>query len=280
MLISKEDGCIRIALQNPNGIRLQGSGDILPEVEAISRLEIDIGAWPESKLRSGGRTREVIQRQLNTYVGSSLVMEAAAPLMKDSESEYQPGGVMLTMTGKVTGRNTTTFRNPMGRFIATKLRGCRGEGILFIVAYRVCQKKGTRSGPTTAYTQQIGMMLQEELADAERIASEQGRIPISNRRVLDPRARLLTDLKNLIQKEREAGFRPIVCMDANEDWSNERSGRELKKFMQEAALVDPLFDRFNNEGLTQSTYSRGKQRIDFMFFDPALQTAIKRIGTL
>lgn len=31
-LIDKEDGCFRIALQNPNGIRLKGSADMLPIV--------------------------------------------------------------------------------------------------------------------------------------------------------------------------------------------------------------------------------------------------------
>ena len=279
-LIDKEDGCFRIALQNPNGIRLKGSADMLPIVEAIHRLDLDITAIPETKLSANGITQEILQRQLNTFVGSSMVVEASAPRITEGRSDYQPGGVMAALTGKLTGRATSTYRDPMGRFVYIKLQGNRGEGIIFIVAYRVCQKKGTKAGPTTAYTQQIGAILQEELEDAERLATEGKPIPQSNRRALDPRARLLSDLKTLITKERENGFRPILCMDANEDWSDPKTGKELKQFMLETSLVDPLYERFRDDGLTHSTYARGKQRIDFVLFDTALKTAVKRIGTL
>jgi hypothetical protein len=71
-------------------------------------------------------------------------------------------------------------------------------------------------------------------------------------------------------------------MDANEDWSDERKGKSLKKFMDELKLVDPLYDRFNGKGLVESTYSRGWRwrRIDFLLFDATLVPAVKRIGTL
>jgi exonuclease III len=278
-LIDKEDGCIRIALQNPNGIRLT-SANMLPIVEAIHRLDIDMIAIPETKLSENGLTREVLQRQLNMFIGSSFVVEASAPKIKEGRSDYQPGGVMATLTGKVTGRSMSTYRDPMGRFVYFKLQGSRGEGIIFICTYRVSQKRGTKAGPTMAFTQQIGAILREELEDAERLAAEGRSIPVSNRRALDPRARLIADLKTLIIKERENGFCPILCMDANEDWSDPKTGKELKQFMLETSLVDPLYDRFHEDGLTHSTYSRGKQRIDFILFDPALESAVKRIGTL
>jgi hypothetical protein len=54
-LIDKEDSILRCALQNPNGIRLRDSADVLPEVAAIERLQIDIAAFPESKLTGYGR---------------------------------------------------------------------------------------------------------------------------------------------------------------------------------------------------------------------------------
>jgi hypothetical protein len=72
-LIVKEDGIIRLALQNPNGIRLKDNVDVLPKVSAIERLQIDIAAFPESKLAAFGRTIEVLQRQLNVRTGSSYV---------------------------------------------------------------------------------------------------------------------------------------------------------------------------------------------------------------
>ena len=39
-LVEKEDGILRWALQNPNGIRLKDNVDVLPEVSAIERLQI------------------------------------------------------------------------------------------------------------------------------------------------------------------------------------------------------------------------------------------------
>ena len=279
-LTDKPEGTLRIGLQNPNGITLTDLVDVLPEVEAISRLELDITALPETKSSKNGRTREVLQRQLNMRVGSSMVVEASAPRIRSNDNNYQPGGVMLTLTGKVTGRVNTIYSDPMGRFTYAKLQGSRDEGILMISAYRVCQKKGSISGPTTAFTQQIGAMLQEERLAAEQLQKEGRTIPKQNRRDLDPRKRLLADLKTLIATERSNGFRPILCMDANEDWTEPKHGKELKQFLLDTQLEDPLYEKFKGAGLTQSTYARGKRRIDFMFFDTSLVPAIQRIGTL
>jgi hypothetical protein len=97
---------------------------------------------------------------------------------------------------------------------------------------------------------------------------------------MDPRDRLLQDLKQLIGEYRPKGFGPILFIDANKDWTNKRTGQALRAFLRETQLEDPLNDRFKNAGLTASTYACGSRRIDYMFFDPALIPAIKRIGHL
>ena len=84
----------------------------------------------------------------------------------------------------------------------------------------------------------------------------------------------------IIVEHRKQGFRPILFMDANEDWTNARTGTALRTFLQETQLQDPLYQRFNKDGLTASTYARGSSRIDYMFFDGALVQSIRRIGTL
>jgi hypothetical protein len=122
-------------------------------------------------------------------------------------------------------------------------------------------------------------MLEEELRDAELLAASGSTIPNSIRRRLDPRARLLSDLEDLIAKARREGYRPIVCMDANEDWTSS-SGKPLAAFLQSTGLKDPLYDKFYKEGITPATYARGSKRIDYMFFDEALVPAITAIGTL
>jgi hypothetical protein len=54
-------------------------------------------------------------------------------------------------------------------------------------AYRVCQKKGTKAGSTTAFMQQIEEMLDEDLKESEELAKADKSIPNSVRRSLDPR---------------------------------------------------------------------------------------------
>jgi hypothetical protein len=83
----------------------------------------------------------------------------------------------------------------------------------------------------------------------------------------------------LINNEQREGFRPIICMDANEDWSS-RTGTQSAEFIRDAGLSDPLCDRFYQDGVTPTTYARGSQRIDYILFDEALVPAIKAIGTL
>jgi hypothetical protein len=127
--------------------------------------------------------------------------------------------------------------------------------------------------------QQIGEMLQEELREAQTYQDSDRTIPLSVRRNLDPRARLLSDLKEIINQARGEGYRPILAMDANEDWTSP-TGRQLAVFLNEMGLVDPLYERFSNQGLTPTTYARGSSRIDFILFDKALVPAVSRIGTL
>ena len=85
------------------------------------------------------------------------------------------------------------------------MRGGRDEGILVIAAYRVSQKRGAKAGPFTAYSQQVDNMIRE------------------GDHTLDPRTRILTDLENLITEKRALGFRPILMMDANDDWLDSKS---------------------------------------------------------
>jgi hypothetical protein len=95
-----------------------------------------------------------------------------------------------------------------------------------------------------------------------------------------PRFQILKDLTTFIDEKREQGYRPIVMMDANEDWvaeSHKQQGNKLKKFMQHSQLADPFFLKFNQ---APRTYVRGKHRLDYILVDPALLPAIRNIGYL
>ena len=97
---------------------------------------------------------------------------------------------------------------------------------------------------------------------------------------MNPHTRVLQDLRLLIADKRSKGFRPIVMMDANDDWTNEKQGQQFWEFMQECNLTDPMHDRFKSSGLTPSTYARGSQRIDYILVDTTISPSIKQIGSL
>ena len=278
-LEDKKDGIIRFALQNPNGIKLHGPGGrgILEETAAIQRLQIDVAAFPECNLSSRGRTREVMENQLSG-TGESVRIVQASARSEHTAKEYQPGGVLAAFTGKITGRVLESHRDPWGRFSWTKLRGDRGEGVCSFTVYRVSQTSGTGLGATTAYKYQVQQMIIEE-RNKSRILQEQGlSIPMSNRSHLNPRKRLLEDLAQEIQKVRQSGYHILMMMDANEDWTKS-DGKQLKEFMQEMQLCDPLYDIHYDDEITP-TYARGSKRIDYILMDECLVGAVHRIGTL
>ena len=78
----------------------------------------------------------------------------------------------MALTGRVTGHILKLGNDPWGRFTWYLLQGNREEGILFIGAYRVCQVKGTKAGPDTAFIQQVEEMLEEELRDSRQKEAE------------------------------------------------------------------------------------------------------------
>ena len=244
---------------------------------AIQQLQLDVTAFPESNLSSRGQTKEVLETQLSGN-GESVRLVQASARSDIAVSEYQPGGVVTAIVGKIAGRVLESYRDPWGRFAWTRFRGDRGEGIQQITAYRVCQKVGTKAGVNTSYSYQVQQMLQEELERSQQFQRDERTIPESNRSRMNPRRRILDDLERVIQEAREKKFRVILMMDANEDWTK-KDGKELKAFMDKVQLRDPLYERHYSDEVTP-TYARGTKRIDYILMDASLMGAVRRIGTL
>jgi hypothetical protein len=115
-LTDKPCGTMRIAVQNPNGIRLIPGMRVMPEVAAIASLQIDVVGFPEANLRANGQTEVTKKRQLNAYTGSSRIYNAAASLLGPSSSNYQPGGALLTVMDRYTGRVIKSHCDKWGRY--------------------------------------------------------------------------------------------------------------------------------------------------------------------
>eukprot|EP00956_Cyclotella_meneghiniana_P018458 scaffold30735_cov52-Cyclotella_meneghiniana.AAC.5 len=121
-------------------------------------------------------------------------------------------------------------------------------------------------------------MIIEERNRSRKLQEQGLSIPMSNRSHLNPRKRLLEDLAKEIQEVRQSGYHILMMMDANEDWTKS-DGKQLKEFMQEMQLCDPLYDKHYDDEITP-TYARGSKRIDYILMDECLVGAVHRIGTL
>jgi hypothetical protein len=134
----------------------------------------------------------------------------------------------------------------MGQFCWYTFAGKRDEGVLVIVAYRVCQEKVNEPGPLTAFQQQY-------------IAMKDAGIREPN-----PRRQILKDLQTLIQEKRLQGYRPILLMDANGDYQKGKDNG-LRHFVDETQLEDPYASQF---GHTRTIYTAARGWITSLWTKP------------
>lgn len=128
------DGIIRIAYQNIHGTTTSGF-NIPTELEAMESLGIDIMGMSETNCPWTAKTKSKYDLMMNQRFTSSRTFNSSAP--PTTQSCYQPGGNLLTITGHTTGHITTHGSDPWGRFCWSRLQGSRDEGILLVTAYRV-----------------------------------------------------------------------------------------------------------------------------------------------
>lgn len=135
---------------------------------------------------------------MKSHFPSSRTLYASAPVHTHDQT-YQPGGNLLSVTGRTTGRIHDYGTNKMGRFCWYALRGKRDEGVFIIVAYHVCHKASNNPGPFTAYQQQHTYLRTLGVANP------------------NPRSQVLKDIATLISTKCLEGLRPIVMMTINAD---------------------------------------------------------------
>ena len=93
----------------------------------------------------------------------------------------------------------------------------------------------------------------------------------------DLRTRVLNDVKDLVMKKRDEGLRPIIMMDANDQWTDKGS-KTFQAFITSLNLYDPLHKKYATS--LQQTYVRGPRRLDYFLVCRSFEPAIEGIGTL
>ena len=257
-LIEKEEHITRFGSQNIMGLSLKEGHNILPETVSIHALQLDYVGLTEPNTVLTKKNKQRISREIDYFAGQSRLVCSSSP-KADSGSEYSHGGTIFGVVGNQAGRVLNSHADKWGRFSWVTLQGTRDEGILLITMYRVPQHKGTSTTPGTAYAKQ----LREMIAEGDT--------------TLDPRTRVLNDVKEIIVEKRREGFRPILLMDANDDWTREGS-KTFQAFIKDMNLVDPLYEKYPDK--LQRTYARGTKRLDYILVDKTIVPSIERIGTL
>ncbi|EED89738.1 predicted protein [Thalassiosira pseudonana CCMP1335] len=252
------DGILRVAINNINGTTFHQKGfEVAHEIQTIQELGIDIMAMCESNRAWTYKNKQEYERQTHLLWHNTRTVFASCPTGAEG---YQPGGNVLNINGPAAGRVKATGTDKWGRFCWMELRGQRDEGWVIISAYRVCQEESHKPGALTAYMQQYTAMLSAGITRP------------------NPRQQILDNLLHLITSKREQGFRPILLMDANEDWvTNSHGKNQLADFMAAANLQDAFYERHQQ---SPPTYTRGNSRLDYILVDPVALPCIRRVGYL
>lgn len=252
-----DDNTIRFAFQNIHGIAKTYGLAVSPEIEMMDQWNVSVMGLAETNRPWTAKQKSEYDFMMQSHFQSSRTLYTAAPA-QSHDTTYQPGGNLMTINGRTTGRIYDYGLDRMGRFCWYALRGKRDEGVLVIVAYRVCHKASDNPGPFTAFQQQYTSLQKAGVMHP------------------NPRKQILDDMTTLITQKRAEGLRPILMMDANGDYRNGKD-TELRDFITTNNLCDPFYDKFK---ISPPTYVYGSKRIDYILIDPALSGSITRIGYL
>jgi len=233
--LEKENSLLRFAFQNIHGATTRGGLRTPPEIDAIREWNIDAMGMAETNCPWTPSQKSTYDYIMQNCFHSSRTLYTSAPAPNHTFS-YLPGGNLLTLNGRITGRISSSGTDSLGCSCWYTLRGNRDEGILLVVAYRVCHEASHYPGAFTAYQQQYTGLRAQGIRNP------------------NPRRRILEDLTTLITSQRELGFRPIVIMDANGDYISGKD-RDLKTFIDQAGLCDPFYNQFK---ISPATFIYGK----------------------
>ena len=79
----------------------------------------------------------------------------------------------------------------------------------------------------------------------------------------------------MIETKKAEGFRPVLIMEANRDYTCEKGDPDLRDFTESAGLVDHYHDK-SPEPI--ETHIHRSKRLDYILVDPGLVGTTKHIG--
>ena len=158
---------------------------------------------PESNLNSqSGFIMEKLRDSAEAHCDNGRFFAMNTPNYPTPKSIKQPGGVATVVQGKYMSRFAGVEYDPAGRWIVHKYFGKKSFLKIYAV-YRVC-RQSKKAGETTAWVQQSTFF------------STKGKD-------INPRSKIVEDLKKSIEIDLENNCEIIVAGDLNEDIGDDPS---------------------------------------------------------
>ena len=156
----------------------------------------------------------------------------------------------------MTGRVRKTIEDDLGRWTGAELLGLDGRNVAIICAYQVCQLYGS-AGQSTAYQQQASLL------------GQKGQLQPN------PRKQFILDLGRLVKSYHDLNCDIILMGDFNKVIGLKQDG--MASVISTGHLTDVQAHLHGLDG-EQSTYSRGPNRVDYLFVSERLLSHVVRQG--
>ena len=248
----------RFASNDINGISYNANcSDLQCICNRMDAIGADLVCLQETKLDTQKtKVRNTITSTVKHLWQRSDVVTATSRI--DTGSINKPGGTMLVSHSDMTSKITTRYNDPYGRWAAVSYSCIGGKNITVVSCYQVCEKSDSdpTKGETTAYKQQQKML---------RYANKSE----------DPRYHFKQDLKLFVTKLQEDNHYIILMGDFNDHMH--KNQESFSACIKELKLADPMTQLHNLEEEV-STYSRGPNRVDFMFVSDEVLPFVNACG--
>lgn len=257
----KADGHARFLMNNPNKISAQNN---FVDFQYICQrmLAHDVDIWGLSETGVDWKqpfVRNRCNQILKDFYPHSRLIGSTSDVPCQGAVQY--GGTCTVVTDKWIGRieSSGSDSHGLGRWSWIRLNGKNGRRVTLVTVYQVCNQAISTAGAKTAYTQQWHLLRQAGEKDP------------------NPRKSFCKDLDDFLTPLQAAGDEFIVMGDLNEHLGDSTSG--MNAVVAKFGLVDSTAYHHGIENEV-ATYSRSKNRLDYILCSNDIATTIWRCGVL
>lgn len=108
-----------------------------------------------------------MKRQLNQSVGSSQIYNSVVPATQVPNNEYQPGGALLVVMDRFTGRVLKHSCDTWGRYSWARMRGNREERVTVLMPIECVRSEAQNLAPILCLSDRLMKCSMKNLIELE-----------------------------------------------------------------------------------------------------------------